>query len=352
MSNTDIAGFLALCAALGSAIGHVIRQRSAQEVTDKPVGHLALFAMLLRDTRWWFGGLVSVGGFALRAAALGLASVMLVTALQVTALLFALPLYARLTCRRITRREWMWAVVLAAGLAVVIAVGDPTAGHSHGSLAAWVVVAVLMGPALALCVLAARIWSDRPTAAVLLAAVSGSVSALFAVLTKGVVDAFRHGVGALLHAPELYAWLVVSLAGMIFQQAAFRAGALTASLPTLTVAKPVVASILGVAVLGETLIADGIEWFGLMVATVFVVAATVGLARGEGATMAAGAGRDRKITDQPKAGAGARQADAQAPSRGHHGFARDASTRRGTKPGSDPGGPMRNWPPQFERGGC
>jgi drug/metabolite transporter (DMT)-like permease len=339
MSNTGIAGFLALCAALGSAIGHVIRQRSAQEITDKPVGPLALFGMLLRDTRWWLGGVVSVGGFALRATALGLASVMLVTALQVTALLFALPLYARLTCRRITRREWMWAVLLAAGLAVLITVGDPTAGHSQASLEAWVVVAIVMSPALALCLLAARIWSDRPAAAVLLAAVSGSVSALFAVLTKGVVGALGHGVGALLRAPELYAWLLVALAGMIFQQAAFRAGALTASLPTLTVAKPVVASILGVAVLGETLIADGIEWFGLAVAAVVVIAATVGLARGEAATMAAGAGRDRKLTDQPESGVAARQSEGQAPSSGHHRSARDSSTRHRTKPGFDPGGP-------------
>ena len=43
MSEADLAAFYALCAALASAIGNVIRQRSAQEVTDKPVGHLALF---------------------------------------------------------------------------------------------------------------------------------------------------------------------------------------------------------------------------------------------------------------------------------------------------------------------
>jgi hypothetical protein len=291
---------------------------------------LALFGMVLRDTRWWLGGVGSVGGFALRAAALGLASVMLVTALQVTALLFALPLYARLTRRRITRREWMWAVLLAAALAVVITVGDPTAGRSHASLETWFVVAIVMGPVLGSCVLGARFWSDRPAAAVLLAAVSGSVSALFAVLTKGIVDVLRHGVGALLNTPELYAWLLVALAGMIFQQAAFRAGALTASLPTLTVAKPVVASILGVAVLGETLIADGIEWFGLAVATAVAIAATAGLARGEAATMAAGAGRDRKITDQTKAGPAARQAHGQAPASGRHRLPSDSSSTRGT----------------------
>lgn len=57
MSNTDVATLLALCAALAAAIGSVIRQRSAQLVTDKQVGHLALFGMLLRDVRWWLGGM-------------------------------------------------------------------------------------------------------------------------------------------------------------------------------------------------------------------------------------------------------------------------------------------------------
>jgi hypothetical protein len=79
---------------------------------------------------------------------------------------------------------------------------------------------------------------------------------------------------------------------MIFQQSSFRAGALTASLPTVTVAKPVVASLLGVLVLGETLRVDGPESFVLIAAAVVVVVSTIALARGEAATIAAGAGRD------------------------------------------------------------
>ena len=51
MSETDIAAFYALCAALASAIGNVIRQRSAQEVTDKPVGHLTLGWMVRRAVK-------------------------------------------------------------------------------------------------------------------------------------------------------------------------------------------------------------------------------------------------------------------------------------------------------------
>lgn len=299
MSNTDIAGFLALCAALAAAIGSVVRQRIAQQITDEPVGHLALFGMLVRDGRWWLGGVGDVASYCLLAAALDKGSVMLVTALQVTVLLFALPIYARVARHRITGREWIWALLLAVALAVVVTVGDPTAGQSHGSVATWIVVALVMGPALALCVLGARIWSDRPAAAVLLAVVSGSALALFAVLTKGIVDLLEHGAGALLRTPELYAWVLAAVVGMIFQQSAFRAGALTASLPTMTVAKPVVATALGIIVLKETLEADGPEWLVLVAAAVMVIVATVGLARGEAATMTAGAGHDAKVADQP-----------------------------------------------------
>jgi hypothetical protein len=158
-----------------------------------------------------------------------------------------------------------------------------------------------MGPPLVLCLLGARIWSDRPVAAVLLAAVAGSLLAVFAVLMKGIVDIVEHHAGQLWHTPELYAWVLCGVAGMIFHQSAYRAGALTASLPTIIVAKPVVGGVLGVVVLEETVRADGTQWFVLVAAAVVVIVATVGLARGEAATMAAGAGRDVRIADPPKA---------------------------------------------------
>ncbi len=278
---------LALLAALISGIGDVIRQRSAQEITDEPVGHLELFRMSLRDTRWWVGGVAAAASFGLQAVALGLGSVVLVQALQVTALLFALPVNARLTGQPVTRREWMWAVLLAGAVAVFVTVGDPAAGYQRASLGSWAVAAAVLGPALVLCVLAARIWAG-PVAAVLLALVSASSWALFAVLTKGVVDVLPDGFGTLLRAPELYAWVAVALIGTVFQQSSFRASALTASLPTMTVVEPAVASVLGVTLLGETLDADGPEMLALAASVLVVVVATVALARGEAATMAGG----------------------------------------------------------------
>jgi hypothetical protein len=292
MTKVEVAALIALCAALASAIGDVIRQRSAQEITDKEVGHLELFRMSLRDKRWWLGGLAAITNYSLQAGALAWGSVVLVTSLQVTALLFALPIYARLSKHRVTRWEWTWALVLAGALAVVIIVGDPTSGHQRAPLSTWLIVALVMGPALVLCVLGARVWTGRPVAAVLLAVVAGSSLALFAVLTKGVVEVAEAGPGAVVSAPEFYPWLVVALCGMVFQQSAFRAGALTASLPTMTVAKPVLAGVLGITVLGETLNTEGPAAFVLVSAVALMIIATVALARGEAASLAAETGQD------------------------------------------------------------
>ncbi len=283
MAKADIAALLALGAALFIAIGDVIHQRSAHEVTDEPVSHLGLFSRLLRDRQWWLGSLVAAVGFGLQAAALGLGSVLLVQAILVTSLLFALPVNARATHRRVTRWEWMWAALLAAAVVVIVTVGNPTAGHSRASLETWTAVVAVLGPALVLCVLGAGIVKG-PASAVLLGLVSGALWGLFAVLTKGVVDRLDDGLWALLRTPELYVWAVVGIAGTAFQQSSFRAGSLTASLPTMTVAEPVVGSVLGVVVLGEALRPGDAGWFTLIVAVAAMVMATAALARGEAAS--------------------------------------------------------------------
>jgi drug/metabolite transporter (DMT)-like permease len=300
MAQADIAVVLALCAALVSAIGSVVRQRSAQEIADEPVGHWELFGLSLRDARWWLGGGAAVANYALQAVALSLGSVMLVTALQVTVLLFALPINARLTRHRVTSWEWIWATLLAIAVAVIVTVGDPAQGQQRASLETWVGVAIVLGPMLVSCVAGARIWSGV-VAAVLLAMVAGSSLALFAVLTKGVVEAGHGGIGGLLGAPELYAWVAIAVVGMVFQQSSFRAGALTASLPTMTLAKPLVGWILGITVLGETLRVNGTEAFALAVAMIVMIVATVALARGEAATMKAVNRSRMTVTRRPLA---------------------------------------------------
>ena len=280
-SNTAVAALFAIAAALMVAVGDVLEQRSAQQVTDQPVGTLALFGRLLRDRRWWAGSLVAGAGFGLQAAALGLGSVVLVQALLVTSLLFALLINAGTSHRRITRVQGIWAVLLTAAVAVVVTVGDPQEGTPRGSLRAWAIVAAAMGSAIILGLIGARIFSSS-VKALLLGLISGSLWGLFSVLTKGVVDQIDRGIPALLRMPELYVWVVVAIAATAWEQSAFRAGPLTASLPAVTVSEPIVGSVLGIAVLGETLNTNTVGWVAVSVSVAVMAAATVALAHSEG----------------------------------------------------------------------
>ena len=67
----------------------------------------------------------------------------------------------------------------------------------------------------------------------------------------------HHGFGALGYW-EPYALVVLGALGFVVNQRAFQAGSLTASLPTLTVVEPVVAAIVGVTMLHETVPTDGV----------------------------------------------------------------------------------------------
>jgi drug/metabolite transporter (DMT)-like permease len=295
VANTDIAALLAVAAALMIGIGDVLEQQSAQQVTDKPVGTFALFGRLLRDRRWWAGSLVAGAGLGLQAAALGLGSVVLVQALSVTSLLFALVISAKVNHRRITHWQGIWAVLLAVAVTVVVTVGDPQAGTPRASFRTWAVVAAVMGPALILCLIGARIFSGS-VRALLLGLVSGSLWGVFSVLTKGVVDQLDHGISALLRLPELYVWAFLGISATAWEQSAFRAGPLTASLPATTVTEPIVGSVLGVTVLGETLNTNKLGFVALGVSVAVMAAATVALAHSQAATAPAIDGRPSPAT--------------------------------------------------------
>ncbi|MEE6178269.1 DMT family transporter [Mycobacterium sp. 050134] len=280
MTRVDIAALLALGSALCVSIGDVLQQRATHRITDQTAGNLQLFAKLLRNRRWRWGALLLVASIGLQAAALDQGSVLLVQALLVLSLLFALPISARLSHRRVTGRQWVWAVVLTAAVIVIVTVGNPQAGHARASLHTWGIVAMVLGPLLVGCLVGARVWGGA-AAAVLLAFASGSLWGLFAVLTKGVVHVLGHEGWAVFESPELYAWLLAALAGFGWEQSAFRAGALTASMPTLEVSQPVVAAVLGVVVLGETLNTGGVGMAALVMAALVMTAATAELARGD-----------------------------------------------------------------------
>jgi drug/metabolite transporter (DMT)-like permease len=275
---TEIAAALALAAAALFAVAAAAQQRAARRVPDDRARGTGLLRVLLRSRLWWVGTVGDVGGYVAQAAALGFGSLLLVQPLLVTTLLFALPLGARWAGRRLSRADTVWALLLAVALAAFVVFADPTAGLSRASFPTWSPAAVILLALLVGCVVAARLRVGVGRA-VLLAIATALAYGATAALTKGVVDLLGDGLLPLLTAWETYALVVVAIGGTVLQQSAFQAGGLAASLPVITVGEPVVAAVLGIAVLGEHVRVEGAEWVLLAVLVVVMAAATVALAR-------------------------------------------------------------------------
>jgi len=115
---------------------------------------------------------------------------------------------------------------------------------------------------------------------VLFAFTTGALFGITAALTKASVVLIDHdGFGALGHW-EPYALVVLGALGFVVNQRAFQAGSLTASLPTLTIVEPIVAALIGVTMLHETVPTDGVlEWIAVAVAVVAMIVATIVLSR-------------------------------------------------------------------------
>ena len=283
MLREAIVVLCALCAAVFGAIGIVVRQRATLDVpADKGVSTMML-ATLVRRRLWWAGTAAAVAGYGFQALALMNGSLLLVQPLLVSALLFALPMSARLAGRRVSRADWLWALLLTVALAVFVVVARPRAGEHTASIPASTVASVVCVPIVVACVVvAARSGGWRR--AVLLAAAVGGLFGVVAVLTKTlmfVLDA--GGVAGALATPTPYLLALFGVSSTLLQQSAFHAGALKISVPTMLVVEPVVAVLLGAIVLGEQVDASTTEAVLLTMAVLAMTAATVALGRDEGA---------------------------------------------------------------------
>jgi drug/metabolite transporter (DMT)-like permease len=274
---------LALLAAVFLAIGIVVRQRATLDVPPEHGVSGVMLMTLLRRPLWWAGTGAAVAGYLFQALALMKGSLLLVQPILVSALLFALPLSARLANRRVTRGEWLWALLLTAALAVFVVLAKAQPGDYEASAPMSAVVAVICAVAVTACVLVAVRCGDWKRA-VLLAVAVGLLFGVVAVLTKIVVHLLAHdGPGTVLTAPALYLLLILGVLAVFLQQSAFHAGSLQTSVPTMLVLEPVIAVVLGALVLGEHLTVDGVKAVAIGAAVVAMAAATIALGREEGA---------------------------------------------------------------------
>lgn len=275
---------LALGAAIAYAAASVLQQREAHadggsEDGSTVGGGVRLVLRLARRPMWVAGLGADALGYGLQAVALGVGQLLVVQPVLTSGILFALPAGAWWSGRRLGPTDFAWACTLAVGLTAFLLLAGTDGGRDFASNRAWLVCAAITAPVLTGCMIAgARARGTRR--AVLFAFTAGALFGITAALTKaGVVLLDRHGFGAFGHW-EPYALAILGALGFVVNQRAFQAGSLTASLPTLTVVEPIVAAIIGVAMLHETVPTRGaLEWVAVALSVVAMVISTVVLSR-------------------------------------------------------------------------
>ncbi|WP_031084341.1 DMT family transporter [Streptomyces sp. NRRL WC-3549] len=265
MNATLIAVALSLVSAGAYAAAAVAQARLAGR-TDPSTGVLRL----LGRGAWWSAVGLNAAGALLHVAALKYGPLTLVQPLGALTLVVAVPLGAHAAGRRVTRTEWRGTVLTLLGLGALLPAAGGAAPHDTLSLAeALAVGAVTMALVAVL---------SRPGARPGLrhAAASGFASGVASALTQTLTVATTDRSGPLLSWRLVTVALLVSafaLGGLLLSQTAYRGG-LGAPLAVVTLANPVAAAVIGVALLGEHLRSGAA---GVVPALAGAVAATRGV---------------------------------------------------------------------------
>ncbi|MBL7254287.1 DMT family transporter [Paractinoplanes lichenicola] len=224
---------VALCvlSAVAYACGALLQQQVAQ----------APMRALLRTPRWWLGMSANGVGAVLHVVALRYGSLTLVQALGALTLVAAVPLAAAAARRRITRAELTGTALTTGALVALLAV---TGSSSQAlTLRAGVGVLLAAGVIMAWAALQPRL----PGLAA--AAVGGMAFGVASALTQAITLRLDAGVPTL--AAGVAAVVGLNVAAVWFTQRSYRSG-LAAPLAVGTVANPVTAAVIGVALLGQT----------------------------------------------------------------------------------------------------
>jgi drug/metabolite transporter (DMT)-like permease len=295
---------LALAAAAAFAVAIPLEHRAADRTPD--VGgfsprQIGSFARATLQNRWWLLGMgLNTLGFGLHALALSLGGLTVVQPLLVANLLFALPVNHWLRREPIKRIELVWAAVLVVGLCGFLLIATARVARTHeaadrGPAIVAGVIVVLVAGGLAF----AGRRAGGGTGATLLGVVTGVMFAVTASLIKECTAIITHGPLALLTSWQLYGLAVAGAAGLLFNQLAYQAGPLSASLPAIAVVDPLVAILLGITVFDENLRHSPPAIIGEVVALALLAVGGIHLARLERLPKAAPAKGADELPDLP-----------------------------------------------------
>ena len=246
---------LALVAAALSAASAAGEHRAASGLARQrpPLRRRLRFVLALLTSPLWLGSwAVDIAAFFAQGAALHLGALSEVQPLMVATLLFALPFAAVDGHRLPSARDWAAAVVLCAGLALVLSTRGAVEDPHVGSVRTVPAVAALAGVVVLLVV------ASRGRSPAVLGVAAGMLFGVGAALTKlTAAVAADAGLAGLLTSWRGYALAAVSLASFALQQQAYTCGPLPVVMTGVVITDPLTSYLLGIVGFGERLPATG-----------------------------------------------------------------------------------------------
>lgn len=271
---------LSLASAASYGMAAVLQHRAAVREPPQRTMDAGLLVRLARRPVWLIGNALDGVGYVFQFLALRRGSLLLVEPLLVLSLVFALPVAAWLDHRRISASELAPAGVIAAGLTLFLGIARPGIGHPQASLLAWAILTAVIAAACIALMLGAH-GRSRGRTAVLLAFGSGMTFGYVAALTERTGHILNGGIVHTLATWEPYALVAGGAVALLLTQSAFNAGELRLSLPTLTVAQPLVAVVIGLAMFGERINRRGLAPVAEVLGLAFVTFGVFALSRSQ-----------------------------------------------------------------------
>lgn len=240
----------ALLAAVLFALAAVMQQESTLTVSTENALSPALLLDLLRRPKWVIGMASMIGGFGLQAVGLAFGPVALVQPIVVLELAFAIPFGILRRHRRAGAREWAGIAAVMAGISIFLLAASPGNGVQNPPTWQWMASLVPVGAVASVCVIVASTLRG-PARAMLLGSAAGLGFGVLSVLTKTVTHLLGTDVARAFTTWPIYVAVVVGIVALTVSQSAYQAGPLAYSMPFVGVLEPLVAVIIGDAVLGE-----------------------------------------------------------------------------------------------------
>ncbi|HTW05905.1 MAG TPA: DMT family transporter, partial [Acidimicrobiales bacterium] len=200
---------VALAAAFLYALASVLQQWEAELQPAEQALRPVLLARLAKRPRWILGLGFDVAGYVLQWLALSWGSLVVVQPLLVVGVLFALPIKALMTPYRMHGWDWIGCLLTTAGLAVFLAVSNPTAGETNISTLVWSLILCAAAVLTLVLIIVGRECGPR-WKSMAYGTAGGIVYGVCAALTKSCAHLLSLGVANLFESWQPY---VLAIAG-------------------------------------------------------------------------------------------------------------------------------------------